>query len=140
MSVAKGDTLLEQIVDPEIQLEARYCSEIVNKLTGNSWMRDLDPRSRWTQLYHHAKMHEKIFELVMEEAPPTVMEVEGETGLEKRTVFNMFELEGSTMKKLQEIGKMYGVKANRKKDLILMILNEQSRMVLKARPEHLPTV
>ena len=133
-------TELEQIVDPEIQIEARYCSEIVNKLTGNSWKRDLDPRSRWVQLYNRAKLNEKEFELIMEDTPPTVMEVEGDTGLEKRTVFNMMELEGSSMKKLQEIGKMYGVKANRKKDLILAILNEQSRLVLKSKVEHLPQV
>lgn len=131
---------LEAIVDPEIQLEARYCMEIVNKLTGNSWKQDLNPNARWSQLYHHAKMHEKIFELIMSEAPPTVMDVEGEAGLEKRQVFNMLELESSTMKKLQEIGRMYGVKANRKKDLILAILNEQSRLVLRSKPEHLPTI
>ena len=131
-------TELEQIVSPEIQIEARLCSEVINRLSGHSWKRDLDPRSRWIQLYHRAILNPKEFECVMDESSPFVMQVEGDKGLEDRQVFTVQELEGCSMPKLREVGKLYGAKGTRKKDLIVSILNSQSQLIMKAKTEHLP--
>ena len=131
-------TELEQIVTPELQIEARLCSEVINRMTGHSWKRDLDPRSRWVQLYHRAVLNPKEFECIMDEESPFIMQVEGDKGLEARQVFTVNELEGCSMPKLREIGKLYGAKSTRKKDLIVGILNAQSQLIMKAKVENLP--
>ena len=96
---------LIELIPPEVKLEARQCNEIINRITGYSWKRDLDPRARWATLFYEAKLNEKIFECVMDEKSTTTMEVDGETGPEIREVFNQIELEGVSMKKLQEKNK-----------------------------------
>lgn len=126
---------LIELIPPEVKLEARQCNEIINRITGYSWKRDLDPRARWATLFYEAKLNEKIFECVMDEKSTTTMEVDGETGPEIREVFNQIELEGVSMKKLQEIGRLYGVRGVRKKDLILQILQAQTKLVLRAKAE-----
>lgn len=131
-------TELEQIVTPQLQIEARLCSEVVNKITGNSWKRDLDPRSRWVQLYQRAILNPKEFDCIMDEQSPYIMQVEGDKGMEDRQVFTIQELEACSMPKIREIGKIYGVKGNKKKELIVEILNTQSQLIMRSKTDHLP--
>lgn len=126
----------------EIKLECRQCKEIVNNFTGRSFFRSLDPRDKWDILYYHAKMHSEgtspEFTVIMDEAAPTVMRVEGEKGEELVELFTERELEGCTMRKLQEIGRLHNCKGIRKRDLILQILQHQTSLVLKAEPGQMP--
>jgi len=126
---------LIELIPPEVKLESRQCKEIINKISGFSWTRDLDPRARWATLYYEAKMNEKQFDCIMDDKEQTVMEVEGEEGPEIREVFNQIELEAQSMRKLQEVGRLYGVRGVRKRDLILQILQAQTKLVLRAKTE-----
>ena len=128
----------------EIKLECRQCKEVINNYSGRSFLRNLDPRARWDLLYYNAKMNSigatPEFTLIMDEHEPTVMEVDGENGSEMRAMYTERELDGCNMRKLQEIGRLYGVKGTRRGDLKLQILQAQSALIVKARAEELPTV
>lgn len=126
---------LIELIPPEVKLEARQCKEIVNKITGHSWCRDLDPRARWATLYYEARLNEKTFECIMDDKEQTVMEVDGEEGPEIREVFTQMELEACGMRKLQDIGRLYGVRGVRKRDLILQILQSQTKLVMRSKAE-----
>jgi hypothetical protein len=126
----------------EIKLECRKCKEIINNFTGRSFIYNPDPRAKWDILYYQAKMNSEgtspEFTLIMDENAPTVMKVQGETGEEEMALLTEHELEGCTMRKLQEIGRQHGCKGIRKRDLILQILQHQTALILKATPGQLP--
>jgi hypothetical protein len=48
------------------------------------------------------------------------------------------ELEGCDMRKLQVIGRQWGLKGIRRRDLMLQILQAQTALVIKARADELP--
>jgi hypothetical protein len=137
-----GIEIGSEIPPKEIKIECRQCKEIVNNFTGRSFYRNLDPRAKWDILYYQAKMNSEgtspEFTLVMDEHEPTVMRIEGEKGEELMPLYTERELEGTTMRKLQEIGRQHGCKSIRKRDLILQILQAQTALVLKAEPGQLP--
>ena len=124
---------------PEIKLECRQCKEIINNYSGRSFLRNLDPRARWEVLYYQAKMNSEgtspEFTLIMDEREPTVMQFDGEEGKETRPIYTERELEGCNMKKLQEIGRQYGLKGVRRRDLMLQILQKQTALMIKAQVE-----
>lgn len=127
---------------PEIKLECRSCKEIINNWSGRSFLRNLDPRSKWDILYYQAKMRSEgtspEFTLVMDEKDQFVIPVDGEDGEEMRQVYTERELEGCNMRQLQEIGRLYGLKGIRRRDIILQILQAQTALVIKARADEMP--
>lgn len=127
---------------PSIKLECRQCKEIINNYNGRSFLRNLDPRAKWDILYYQAKMNAEgtspEFTLIMDEKDVAVMEFEGENGKELRPMYTERELEGSNMRNLQEIGRQWGLKGIRRRDLMLQILQAQTALVIKARADELP--
>jgi hypothetical protein len=130
------------IVDPEISMESRRCKSITNVFTGNTWERDLDPRSRWDQAYQNAVFQNDRtpgkFEFEMEDAPEYIIETEGNEGMEKRAIFTVAELQRMSKPRLDEIGRIYGVKSSKITSLILSITDAQTKLVEAARLESLP--
>jgi len=131
-----------QFPPPSIKLECRQCKEIINNYNGRSFLRNLDPRAKWDILYYQAKMNSEgtspEFTLVMDEKDVAVMEVDGEDGKELRPMYTERELEGCDMRKLQVIGRQWGLKGIRRRDLMLQILQAQTALVIKARADELP--
>jgi len=138
----QSGTEVGQIVDPEVSLASRLCKRITNTFTGCSWERTLDPRDRWNQLYERAILENRtkpgMFELDMDDAPQSVVEVEGETGKEMRPIYTVMELSRFSKPRLDEIGRLYGVKHSRTQNLILAIMEAQTALYEKTKLEDLP--
>jgi hypothetical protein len=130
------------IVNPELSIESRRCKSITNVFTGNTWVRDLDPRARWDQAYENAVFQNDRtpgkFEFEMEDEPEYVIETEGSEGMEKRAIFTVAELQRMSKPRLDEIGRMYGVKSSKITSLILSITDAQTKLVEAAKLESLP--
>jgi hypothetical protein len=141
MSTAKVE-MESMFPPPEIKIECRGCKEIINNRYGRSFLRNLDPRAKWDVLYYQAKMNSQgtdpEFTLIMDDKEQYSISVDGEDGVEQRPVFTEHELEACTMRKLQEIGRLYDVKGIRRRDVILQILQKQAALVMKASAEMLP--
>jgi hypothetical protein len=122
----------------ELILESRLCHTIINRTNGREYKRDLDPRARWFQVYEQAVLNPDKFVIEMDEAPKTVIRMEGDKGMENRPLYATHELEGLSMPRLLEIGRQWGVKDVRKQSLVLKIIEAQTAMVVRANLDDLP--
>lgn len=126
-----------QLVSADVAIESRLCTKIVNKKTGHEWDRDLSPNGHWDVLYGRALMHPEEFEVLMEAESRRVVEFEGDHGNERRPVFSVADLKALGKGKLDEIGRMYGVRDTRKPNLIIKIINAQAELVSQVRADQI---
>lgn len=126
-----------QLVSADVAIESRLCTKIVNKKTGHEWNRDLSPNGHWDVLYGRALMFPDEFEVLMEAESRRVIEFEGDYGNERRPVYDVQYLKALGKNKLDEIGRMYGVKSTRKPELIIKIINAQADLVSQVRADQI---
>lgn len=125
------------LVPPELQMEARLCTKIINKNTGYEWDRDLSPAGHWDVAYAEAIKHPELFERVLEAESRRVVNFDGDFGKEMRPIYTIQDLKALAKHKLDEIGRMYNVRSNRKPDLIIKIINAQAELVAQVRYDQL---
>jgi hypothetical protein len=118
----------------DLELAARRCAKIINKITGREFARPepYDWRCRWEDLFREAKFNPKTFHCEEEASPKMVVPIKGEDGPENREVYSRGELDTLGMPRLREIGNLYDIKDVSKSGMILKILQAQDALVIKA--------
>lgn len=102
-------------LNPSDVINAQRCVKIVNKITGNEFERDLDPRSGWVHIYQRASMHPEEFDCIYDR----------EERKDGKVVYNEADLKALDVAQLQQIANGLGVGGRGKKELILNILTNQ---------------
>jgi hypothetical protein len=104
------------ILNPADVINAQRCSKVINKINGNEFVRDLDPRSGWVHVYQRASMHPEEFDLVFDKTETKDGKIQ----------YSEPDLKGIDVAQLQQIATSYGVGGRGKRELIANILGAQS--------------
>lgn len=107
---------LSNILNPRDVINAQRCVKIVNKITGNEFERDLDPRSGWVHIYQRAALHPEEFDCLYDR----------EDRKDGKVTYSDADLKIMDVAQLQQIANSFGVGGRGKKELILNILTHQS--------------
>ena len=116
---------VERLVENEMFTEARRCKRIVNKLSGQEWLRKLDENAQWAVLYKYCKKNAAIFDLEYDQEEDPINEEGPLLAKDGRPMFTESELLTRDIRQLREIGAVYNVTGRQKTELIQKILKAQ---------------
>lgn len=106
-------------VEDEYIIDCKRCSEIINKITGNVFKRNLDPSAKWVLTYKNAKLNQDEFECVYDKE---ILKSDDDGNI----IWNKEQLESMNMPELQKIGRGLSVTGRSKVELIDRILKKQN--------------